>query len=170
MRINSSRPVKKVGADLIIPVIATLYAVYYVASVWDFPPEAQRSGMFLAALLIGLSVLCFIRTAVQFMRGRAEWEFSSVLGPREGRGRRGAFFALIIGYLFVVPWGGFTLTTFLFLLVGSILAGLSPVRKAAIFAAIASLGGWFFFIFLLGTRFPRGPFEEFVTWVAKLWM
>ena len=33
-----------VGADLIIPVAAAAYAVYYVASVADFPFEAQISG------------------------------------------------------------------------------------------------------------------------------
>ncbi len=169
MRDDTGRPPKRVGADLIIPVTATLYAIYYVASVWDFPPEAQRSGMFLAVLLIGLSTLFFIRTAIQLLRGHAEWEFSSVFGPREGRARRAAFFGLIIAYIFVVPWGGFTLTTFLFLLFGSMLAGLSPVRKAAIFAAVASIGGWLFFIVLLKTRFPRGPFEELVAWMIQPW-
>ena len=169
MRGNDSRPVKKVGADLIIPVIASIYAIYYVVSVWDFPREAQRSGMFLAALLLFLTLLLFIRTAIQALRGQVVWEFASVLGPREGRGSRGAFFLLIIGYLFIVQWGGFTLTTFLFLLFGSMLAGLSPLRKAITFAAVASLGGWLFFIVLLGTRFPRGPFEKFVTWVAQSW-
>lgn len=166
---ENRRSLKRVGADLIIPVTATMYAVYYVASVWDFPPEAQRSGLFLAALLIGLSTLFFIRTAVQLIRGRAEWEFTSVLGPRDGRGRRAAFFGLIIAYLFVVQWGGFTLTTFLFLFFGSMLAGLSPVYKAALFAGLASIGGWLFFIVLLKTRFPHGPFEELVTWVTQLW-
>jgi hypothetical protein len=170
MRINNSRPIKRAGADLIIPVLASLYAIYYVASVWDFPPEAQRSGLFLAGLLLSLSALFFIRTLVRAMQGRVEWEFSSVLGPREGRGRRGAFFLLIIGYLLIVQWGGFTVTTFLFLLFGSIFAGLSPFRKAAFFAATASLGGWLFFIVILGTRFPQGPFEKFVSWATKSWM
>lgn len=170
MRDDNSRPLKRVGADLIIPVLASLYAIYYVASVWDFPPEAQRSGMFLAALLLGLSALFFLRTVVQHFRGSVEWEFASVLGPREGRARRGGFFLLIVGYLFVVEWGGFTLTTFVFLLFGSMLAGLTPLRKAITFAGLAALGGWVFFIVVLGTRFPRGPFEKLVAWGTQQWM
>ena len=43
---------RQVGSDLIIPVAGIAYAVYYVYSVWDFPPEAQRSGFFLAGLLV----------------------------------------------------------------------------------------------------------------------
>ncbi len=167
---NTGRPAQKVGADLIIPVMASLYAIYYVASVWDFPPEAQRSGLFLASMLLVLSGLFFLRTIWRVTRGNAEWEFSSVLGPREGRARRGGFVLLIVGYLLIVQWGGFTLTTFLFLFFGSMLAGLSPMRKAAIFAAVAALAGWIFFIVLLRTRFPRGPFEDFIAWVAQSWL
>ncbi|MEH6738771.1 MAG: tripartite tricarboxylate transporter TctB family protein [Sulfitobacter sp.] len=170
MRVDNSRPKKKVGADLIIPVLASLYAIYYVASVWDFPPEAQRSGIFLASLLLFLTSLFLIRTVVRVVQNRLEWEFASVLGPREGRDRRLGFFLLIIGYLLIVQWGGFTLTTFLFLLFGSMLAGLTPFRKAVLFAGVSSLGGWLFFIVILGTRFPRGPFEKFVTWATQSWM
>jgi hypothetical protein len=157
------------GADLIIPVAASLYAVYYMYSVWDFPPEAQRSGIFMASLLLFLSALLFLRTGIRLARGTARWEFASVLGPAEGRASRLAFFALILGYLFFVSWGGFTLTTFLFLFLGSYAAGLRPLRKAAVFGVAGALGGWLFFIVILQTRFPRGPFEDLVSWGMQTW-
>lgn len=150
------------GADLILPVLASLYAIYYVASVWDFPPEAQRSGMLLAGLMLFFSTLFFIRTAVRAVAGGWRFEIASVLGPEEGRLNRIGFVALILVYLLVVRHGGFTLTTFGFVLGASWLAGLRPVRRAAIFAAVAALAGWAFFIALLGTRFPEGPFERLV--------
>ena len=157
------------GADLILPVAASLYAIYYVASVWDFPPEAQRSGFVLAGLLLFLTTLYFIRTAIRAKSGTWDFEIASILGPREGRTNRMIFFGLVLGYGAVAPWGGFTLTTFLFLAAGSYVAGLRPLRRALIFAAVTAIAGWLFFIVLLGTRFPEGPFEQIVSWIASLW-
>ncbi|MGJ3264693.1 MAG: tripartite tricarboxylate transporter TctB family protein [Salinarimonas sp.] len=92
-----------------------------------------------------------------------------MLGPIEGRGGRIGFLALVVAYVFVVSRGGFTLTTFVFVLLASLLAGRRPVGRALAFAAVAALSGWLFFIVLLGTRFPRGPFEHLVSWLVASW-
>lgn len=160
---------KRVGSDLILPVVGTCYAIYYVASVWDFPVEARRSGLFLAGLLIILCSLFFLRTAIQALRGKVEWEFTALLGPREGRLQRFGFLVLIGAYLMFVQTLGFTISTFLFLLIGSLLAGIPGLRKALVFSAVASILGYLFFIQLLGTRFPRGPFEQLVTALVSPW-
>lgn len=160
---------KQVGSDLIIPVFGIAYAIYYVYSVWEFPAEAQRSGLFLAGLLSFLCALFFLRIAVVALRGKAELEFTALLGPPEGRLRRLGFVALIAAYLLTVRTLGFTLSTFSFLFFGSMLAGLESVRRAAAFAAVAAIAGWLFFIVLLGTRFPLGPFEALMAQVASLW-
>lgn len=160
---------KQVGSDLIIPVAGIAYAIYYVYSVWDFPPEAQRSGFFLAGLLVTLSLIFFARIGILALRGRVEFEFDALLGPPQGRLRRLGFLALIGAYLLTVQTLGFTLTTFAFLFIGSILAGLESIRRAAIFAATAAIGGWLFFIVLLGTRFPLGPFEALMNLVVSSW-
>lgn len=160
---------RRVGADLIIPVVGTVYAIYYVASVWDFPAEAQRSGLFLASLLIFLCLLLFLRTGLALARGTAVWDFGMVLGPEKGRAARFGFFLLILVYLAVVRWSGFTLTTMGFLFGASLLAGIGSARKAAIFAVLTSLVGYVFFILILSTRFPRGPFENLMTAVGLPW-
>jgi hypothetical protein len=160
---------KQVGSDLIIPVFGIAYAIYYVYSVWDFPAEAQRSGFFLAGLLGFLCLLFFLRVALHALRGQVELEFSALLGPKEGRWGRLGFVALIAAYLLTVQTLGFTLTTFSFLFFGALLAGIGSAVRAAAFAAIAAIAGWLFFIVLLGTRFPLGPFEALVAQVTLLW-
>ncbi len=162
----SDRARRKASApELIIPVAGSLYAIYYVASVWDFPPEAQLSGIVLAAILLTLSALYFLRVARVMLAGGFDWQLSWILGPVQGRGERLAFLGLIVFYLLFVSYGGFTLTTFIFVGAGSYLAGLRPARRAFTFAALSAIGGWLFFIVLLGTRFPQGPFEMLVSWV-----
>ncbi len=160
---------QRVGSDFVLPVVGVCYAVYYVWSVWDFPLEARRSGLFLAGLLLLLCGLFFVRTLLQALRGRVEWEFTALLGPPEGRLNRLGFLLLIGGYLWFVEPLGFTLATFVFLLVGSLLAGIPSWRKAVVFASTASILGYLFFLELLGTRFPRGPFEALVAQMVSPW-
>ncbi len=154
--------IRSAGADLVIPVAGFAYSIYYVYSVWDFPLQAQISGMMLAGLLMLLSLIFFVRTAFMLAAGRARMTFTALLGPREGRGGRIIFVLLTLAYLPVVPYGGFVLTTFAFIFAAATAAGLRPLGRAALFAALAALGGWLFFIVILGTRFPPGPFERLV--------
>ena len=156
---------RRYGADLILPIGASLYAVYYVASVWDFPPEAQRSGIALAGLLLTFTTLFFIRTAWGALREGWVFDMTPLLGAREDRLKRLGFVAAIFAYLLIAPHGGFTLTTFAFLLAGGLLAGIGSVKRALVFAAVAALGGWAFFIALLGAKFPEGPFERLIAGV-----
>ena len=157
---DAATPVRSAGAELVIPVAGFAYAIYYVISVWDFPLQAQISGMMLAGLLVVLSLIFFVRTGLALADGSARMDFSPLLGPREGRSGRIVFVLLTLLYVPAVPHGGFVLTTFVFVLAASIAVGLRPISRAAIFAACAALGGWLFFIVILGTRFPPGPFER----------
>lgn len=154
---QSRRPI---GADLIIPVTAAAYAIYYVWSVRDFPFEAQFSGLALAGLVALFTLIYFARLVQGFAQGRYSLGFGRFLGPQEGRSGRLAFVGLIIGYIVVVPYLGFTLTTFTFLASAFLANGARPVWRPIALAAAASFLGWLFFILLLDTRFPQGPFER----------
>src|SRR3546814_348810 len=86
------------GADLIIPVAAGAYAIYYVYSVWDFPFEAQISGLALAGLVCALVLAYFARTALDVLRGRQSLGFGSLSDSRKLRSA-GVVFLLTVGYI-----------------------------------------------------------------------
>jgi hypothetical protein len=151
---------KPVGADLIIPVVGAGYAIYYVFSVADFPFEAQVSGIALASLLGLLVLLYLVRVAAGLRRGTLSLGLGQFFGPAQSRLARGAFVGLIVGFIVVLPYLGFTLTTFAFLALSFVVAGARPVWRAVAIAAVVAIVGWLFFIVLLGTRFPMGPFER----------
>lgn len=151
---------KPVGADLIIPIAAGAYAIYYVLSVRSFPWQAQMSGMILAGLMLLLVLIYMARVAIGLRRGRYTMGFGDFFGAPASRASRAIFVALIVAYIFAVPYLGFTLTTFAFLALSFHVAGARPVGRALLTAGLAALGGWFFFIVLLNTRFPKGPFEQ----------
>src|SRR5690606_36509398 len=76
------------------------------------------------------------------------------IGPR-----RIVFAGLIPLSIITVPWGGFTLNTFVFLVAGFVLMGVRPLSRVLVAAASAAVAGCLFFVVLLGARFPDGPFE-----------
>ena len=150
-------------ADLIIPIAAVAYAIYYIASVRTFPFQAQMTGLLLGSIIGILCIVFFGRFAWEAWHSgiRSGWE--DLFGDKTIGPRRAAFAGLILLSIVAAPWGGFTLTTFLFLLASLTLMGVRPLARALIVATVASIAGWLFFIVLLGTRFPRGPFEQLMS-------
>src|SRR3546814_6609644 len=112
---------KGIGADLILPLMAAAYAVYYLYTVADFPWEAQMMGTFIAIaiwLLVGLMVL---RTALKVWRGDAPRRATGFTRPQSKCFLRWAFFGLRALTLLLLPGPGFTLGYMLSLLWGMLL-------------------------------------------------
>src|SRR3546814_1715029 len=85
---------KGIGADLILPLMAAAYAVYYLYTVADFPWEAQMMGTFIAIaiwLLVGLMV---VRTALKVWRGDATLRATGLTRPQSKLLLRSAFIGL----------------------------------------------------------------------------
>jgi hypothetical protein len=67
---------------------------------------------------------------------------------------------LTILYIYVIQWGGFTLTTFGFLFLS--IAILNRGRRLGLVGLVSFvmvIAGYLLFIVAFDTRFPHGPFE-----------
>jgi len=69
---------------------------------------------------------------------------------------------LTIAYVIVIQWGGYTLTSYLFLLAALFILGTSSRKTLFIIPLSISLIGYIFFIAMLDTNFPEGPIEHFL--------
>ena len=154
-------PARAIGGELVIPALALGFTVYYFYSILDAPWTAKVSTYFVGSILIGLVSIFVI------VRLRAVWRREASLGagalasPASMAPRRLGLLALTAGYIFVLQWGGFTLTTAVFLYAGIMLLGGRDVhRKALLIATIVPLIGYVLFIVVFQTRFPEGPFES----------
>lgn len=160
MNSETSEPRQRLRlADLIIPILAVVYAIYYVASVRAFPFQAQITGLLLGSILGILCTIFFVRFIWQARQSGVRSGWVDLIGEMPIGSRRLVFAGLIPLSILAVPWGGFTLTTFVFLVAGFMLMGIRPLIRVFIAAATAAIAGWLFFIVLLGARFPQGPFE-----------
>ena len=154
---------KSIGGDFVIPLAALAFTLYYFSTIIDSPWTAQVAAFFIGTILIALILLFLVKSAVAIARGQADLRIGVLVAPAGLLPTRLALLAITAGYLVLIEWGGFTLTTFGFLLAAMLL--LNRGRRAGFILGLSlavSLGGYLIFILAFDTRFPRGPFEELV--------
>ena len=156
------KPEKKhLGGELIIPGVALLFTLYYFTTIIDVPWTAQVSAVFVGSILC-LCILIFIaRVALTVRRGEADLGLGKLVEPVNYIPKRLILLGLTIGYILVIQWGGFTLTTFVFHSLAMMVLN-EGRRKGFIvtLSAVLAFSGWLLFIYAFETRFPAGPFEN----------
>ncbi len=152
---------KSLGGDLVLPIGAFIFTLYYFYTIIDVPRIAQVSAFFVGTILIFLLILLAIRIGREVKAGTADLRLGRLVEPRSFIPKRLALFALTLGFIFFVEWLGFTLTVFAFLsLAMLLLSGGKKKGLAFSIAGILALGGYLLFIVAFKTRFPAGPFEQ----------
>jgi len=151
---------RPVGGDLIIPIAAVAFTLYYFTSIIDSPWEAQVNAFFVGSILLGLVVILLIKLGRELVAGAADLRLGGLIEPVSVAPKRLIVLLLAIGYVAVIEWLGFTLTTFAFLAAAMlVLNGGGRPRFVLGLAAGLSLGGYLLFMVAFQTRFPKGPFE-----------
>ena len=151
---------RQMGGELIIPVLALGFTLYYISTVIHSPWTAQLNAFMVGSVLIFLVLLFFGYTAREVLQGRATLGASNLFAPYNILPKRLGFMAISLGYLLVLPWIGFTLSTFVFMAGSMMLLGgarrpVVYIVSALIMAVIALL----VFVVLFQKRFPKGPVE-----------
>ena len=149
-----------VGSQLIIPIAAVLFTVYYFYTIIDAPWTAQVAAFIVGSILITLVILFGIKSVKIVRTGQGVLNFDSLVTPRSYVPKRVGLLSLTIIYIFIVPSLGFTITTFLFLTMAMLLLSEGKNKRLILFlSAGLSLGGYLLFVVAFKTRFPAGPFE-----------
>ena len=154
---------KAIGGELIIPIAAIAFTLYYISSILDSPWEAQVNAFFVGSLLIALSLLFIGISLRSIWRGNASWGLGHLIAPARLIPKRLLLLAFTLGYIVALEWVGFTLCTFIFLLCAILL--LTEARRPWLTLGLSAglaLVGYFLFIVAFETRFPRGPIEHFL--------
>ena len=157
--------VRPIGGDLVIPAMSLAFTIYYLATIWDFPWEAKLNGLMVGSVLIVLVVIFLLRTLRRVARGEANWGLGSLIYPRALLNRRLALVAISIAFIILIQWLGFTLSTLGFVFSTMFLLGVRSRFHLITIPLSVSLGGYLLFIVALNSRFPRGIFENLMTWM-----
>lgn len=159
---------KNVLPDLIIPVMALAFAIYYLTTITEVPWIAQASAVLVSGLLL-LAILAFAaRTIIRLKAGTEVIRFDGLTFDHTVDLKRVGLLALAIGYVWFIEDLGFTISTVVFLFLAIVLlSSLANWQNAALVAISCSLIGYFVFIFVFETRFPKGPVENLLAPYAK---
>lgn len=160
---GGDQPAEKrhIGGELIIPIAGLLFTIYYFSTILESPWTAQVSAFFVGAILIALIVAFLIKVGIERARGTVDLAAGSIAEPTRLLPKRFVLLVLTVGYIFVISYLGFTITTFLFM--ASAMALLSDGKRIGFIvglSAAVAVAGWALFILAFETRFPVGPFER----------
>jgi hypothetical protein len=147
------------GGDWIIPALALAFATYYLLSIKDLVWEAKIAAVFVAVMLYLLIGIFALKTVLGLKRGSLNIDFSPLWENWPLFRIRALLFGLATASVALLPWLGFTISTFLFLLAAFLWLERMPAKLAVITAGSLALAGYILFIAILRTAFPFGPFE-----------
>ena len=152
---------RQLGGELVIPAMAIAFTLYYFSTIWNSPWTAQVSAFLVGGILLLVCVIFLLRCIVWLSRGEASLGFSNLINMDDIRTGRLGLLVATVGFCVLIEPLGFTLTTFLFMLVSmTILARARRMPLILLISTAVSLIGWTVFILAFDTRFPRGWFEN----------
>jgi len=154
--------IKPKGDELVLPIVALLFALYYFYTIKDLAWEAQINGFLIGSVLILLVLIFLARTGLEVIRRQASLEFSDLFRWGPFQAARLGLFGLAVAYVLVIPYAGYTLTTLAFLAAAMFVLGVRSLVKILGISLILSFTGYYLFIALLDTRFPPGPVEKLI--------
>ncbi len=161
MKPENSEQRRQLGGELVIPVMAIAFTLYYFSTIWNSPWTAQVSAFLVGGILLLVCSIFLLRCLLWLVRGEGTLGFSNVVNMDDIRTGRIGLIAATIGFCVFIERLGFTLSTFLFLLISmSILAKGRRLGLILGVSAMISVIGWAVFILAFDTRFPRGWFER----------
>ncbi len=151
---------RPMGGQLIIPIAAIAFTVYYFTTILDTPWTAQVSAFFVGTVLLALCVGFVAKQVYERSRARVTFGLGNLVTHADVTSGRAAIFALTLLYIYVIQWSGFTITTFFYLFICiAILNRAQRLGLAALVSFVMVIIGYLLFIVAFDTRFPHGPFE-----------
>lgn len=155
-------PVLPLGADLVIPLLALAFAIYFLVDVRELGWEAKANGVGIGSILLVLVAAQLARIGLKLARREGTLSMAPLLAPREALGKRIALVAVTVAFIATLKWLGLTLGLFAWMLAALWLMG---VRKRAPLVGIplaVAAAAYALFIAALSSDFPHGPVEKLV--------
>lgn len=148
------------GADLVIPVLALGFAVYFFWSIADLAWEAKANGVVIGAALVGLVAIQLARTAMRVARGEGDLRADPLWQPRELFAKRVGMVLVTVAFIALLEILGLTLSLFAAMAAALVIMG---VRRPAVVLWISfavAAAAYLLFIAVLDSAFPHGPIEK----------
>lgn len=162
-RAQQAEPVETkrgIGGDLVIPLLALVFAAYFFVSISGLQWEARANGTVIGIILVALSAVQILRSLLLVRWDAARFSPGPLLEPREALSRRIALIAILAAFVWFVEWTGTTLGLALMMLAAMWVMGVRDWRWLALISIGVPTVVCGLFILVLGTKLPEGPIEH----------
>jgi hypothetical protein len=160
-------PRPALGADLIIPLLALAFAVYFFFSIADLAWEAKANGVLIGTILVVLVGIQVARLGMRVARGEGGLSLAPVLAPRDALPRRIGLVLITVAFVVAMEWLGLTLALFLAMAAALYVMGLRRPMRIFLIAFGVAACAYLLFIALLESDIPRGPVEKAISAVVS---
>jgi hypothetical protein len=148
------------GAELVIPLLALGFTLYFLYSTSALQWEAKANGVIMGTALIVLVAGQLLRIGFDLARGRGGLGFGELTSPPEAFRKRVGIIAVTVLLVAGLPWLGLSLGLFLAFAAGFTIMGVRPAKRVLLvsfaIAAVCSV----MFTAGLDIGLPRGPVEN----------
>jgi Tripartite tricarboxylate transporter TctB family len=151
------------GADLVIPVLALGFALYFFWSIADLAWEAKANGVVIGAVLVGLAVLQIGRIAVDVVKGRGDLRTDPLWQPREVLFKRIGMVLVTIAFIALLQLLGLTLSLFVAMAAALVIMGVRRASTVLLISFAVAAAAYLLFIAVLDSSFPHGPIEKLLS-------
>lgn len=147
--------------ELIIPVGAILFGIYYLSTVWTLPFQAKVVGLYVTSGIVFLCAILAVRFARELRSGEKSWGLRGFFSDPVTEGRRWGVLLATMLFIALMPILGFALALFLFVLSTVLLVGgKAKVKAAFIVATSITIISFGIFILFVKVRFPLSIIDE----------
>ena len=155
------------GADLVIPLLAGGFTIYFLYSVSGLEWEAKANGVIIGTTLLVLVAAQIVRSVLAVVRGRATAGFDTLLSPPEAIPKRLGMLAITMVFVGTLPWLGLAIGLFAALIAGLLVMGVRDWKRILGVAFGVTLAATLLFTVLLDAGLPKGPVENLIARVQR---
>ena len=92
------RSQRQLGGELVIPVLAIVFTIYYFTTIWNSPWTAQVSAFLVGGVLLTVCGVFLLVSALKLRQGEGSLGFRNLVSMEDWRTGRVGLFAATIGY------------------------------------------------------------------------
>jgi hypothetical protein len=148
------------GADLVIPLLAAAFTIYFLADTWSLTWEAKANGVVIGTLLLLLIAVQLVRIGLDVAAGRASLGLGALAERSPAQVQRLVLIAILSMWVATIAWTGTTLSLVLVMAASMWVLGVRDWKMLAAASIGTAAAVYVVFILLLESRLPRGVIEN----------
>jgi Tripartite tricarboxylate transporter TctB family len=148
------------GADLVIPLLALGFAVYFFWSIADLAWEARVNGVVIGTALVVLVAIQLVSIAVQVAKGQGDLRTDPLWQPADVLWKRIGMVLVTVAFIAALQLLGLTLSLLIAMAAALAIMGVRKLSTILWISLAVSAAAYLLFIATLDAAFPHGPIEK----------